>query len=309
MKSSFVFAKLWLWLTKYQILKSTGLWVLIALAAASGGCSAQRPQVPVKFELTELDFYNELATWSENSRRYPYPITENFKQRYADVYALGEKGFLPARVVVKVLPAPVTFKYDEAALSELLTAAKNGDDGAGCTLWSIMLPNPKEYAWLDFEKVLAPLVLRGAANGHGYCLNIAGIQYLIGQAGIERDMSKARSLLVRAAAQGHFTAQVQLATSPVWPWSDGDLNNVKRVEANLCWLAVADRHASGAFQSLASQIRRQLDEGHRYGFIDPENRPVLEQLLDKWATPPRVIVPKLQLTNPQCLELEEKASR
>ena len=278
--------------------------VLPCIFFAFFGCSAPTRE-PVRHELTEVDFFNELDAGG-SSRRYRQ--REDFKQRYIDVAALGDKGFLPAKVAAKVLLSRYPkFTYDKAALTELLSAAQLGNDSAACALWVIMLRRDKEYPELN-HSVLRPLVKRASANGHGGCMTVEALDYLEGRDGYQKNQEKAHQLLLKAATQGHFYAQLAIARRiSKWPRRD-DWNDIKRVEANLCWLAMADQHGIAHFQIYVSGVDMASILGEPEYDVKEENRPILKKLSNDWATPPPEGRAKFSPPASQCIELERKAT-
>jgi hypothetical protein len=272
----------------------------------SSGCGTQKSSLPVKFLLTETEFYNELWTWDESTKKYPR--YEDFPQRAIDIKGLGDRGFLPAQAVSKLLDfGSATFRYDKEAWEKLHTIAKSGDDDAACTLGLIWSRQPVGKVMLDMQADILPLVQRGTRQKHPVCMHLESVHYSVGRHGYVKDLRKARELLLEAAARGYFAAQIGLKVIADTT-SDYDPNDMSQIEVTICWLALADRHTHGSFGAYLGGLSAGLSG---YGKRVPrhELRAAQQALVSKWQGPPPHGEPKIQPTVQDCTILQKAAHK
>jgi hypothetical protein len=270
------------------------------------GCGTQKSSLPVKFLLTEIEFYNELWTWDQSTKKYPR--FEDFPQRAIDIKGLGDRGFLPAQAASKLLDfRSAIFRYDKDTWEKLHTTAKSGDAAAACTLGLLWSRQPVGKVMLDMQSDILPLVQRGSRQKHPVCMHLESVHYSVGRHGYRKDPHKARELLFAAAASGYYAAQIGLyvaaETSPVY-----DPNDMSQIEASICWLALADRHAHGSFGAYLGGLDAGLAG---YGKRRPRAELHAEQqaLISKWQGPPPHGEPKIQPTVQDCTILQKAAHK
>jgi hypothetical protein len=269
------------------------------------GCGTQKSSLPVKFLLTEIEFYNELWTWDQSTKKYPR--FEDFPQRAIDIKGLGDRGFLPAQAASKLLDfRSAIFRYDKEAWENLHTQAKSGDDSAACVLAVLWGRQPIDEIPLDMQSDLLPLVQRGSRRKQPVCMDLESTHYKLGRYGYTKELYKARELLLEAAQSGYSSAQIGLSHQTTWP--DEDPNNMSQIEASICWLALADRHAHGSFGAYLGGLRAGF-AGYGTSVPRAELRAAQQALISKWRGPPPHGEPKIQPTVQDCTILQKAAHK
>lgn len=229
--------------------------------------------------LTELEFFNELTSWFEQSNRFSGATA--FRERQATFELMARRGYGPAAAAVAVFDFSTRRPTGTrpGVFEELLRSARRGDISSQCALYPVYFLSTGSFKPPGGAAAsLIPLLRSGSEKGHYACQFYLGVFLEEGREGLSADRGGADQLLASAAAQGFVRAQAYMAKRI----GTDRVDDLRKAEEALCWSAATYRHS--AYEGLHGYVN-----GLRFRAIEIErntgDRSLLlrvEGLIDRW---------------------------
>jgi hypothetical protein len=245
----------------------------------------------------DLVFFNEMATWNEDSHRYG---RNSGPGRKAEFERMAADGYFPAYAALRLVGfSPAEERDDAEALRMLLDEANKGDASAMCAVVAIPTKSAlwgNEGARLEAAR---RMMITAAQRGQGHCLGSYGRAMLYGDIpGVPKEPEKGLTLLLESARQGYYrAAQSLFSFRAVKAYKNQfDFSDRKELQRALCWGRLAQQHTNW------TRLDLFIEQLHNYA-REQDRSDLLE--LAAGVDPRRVPITQQAVTPDDCIRIEK----